>query len=426
MPVTFPPRQAHGMLTETPPPPVVLVVATEWFSAHGGLSTLNRRLCIALAARSTVLCLVPASSEAEREHAAGHRVRLVTARPLPGGTAEQALIRRPALPANVRPDVVIGHGRVTGGAAKVQAEDHFPGARRLQVVHVAPDELEWWRADRADDAGVRADDRTRIELELAADAYRTIAVGPRLDQLLWRDLSVFPGAIKPVRMDPGFDSAPTRARKPPPGSPVQILLMGRIEDHAIKGVDLAARALGSALPLCDPRAEVELLVRGAPPGESSALREWIMRLAGGTGLRVTPRPFTTDAGHLKQDLLRASLVLMPSRAESFGLVGAEAVAAGTPVLVSDRSGLGSLLTEVLPREATTRIVLPVGSRGDEDITRWGHRIAAVLNDREAAFRNARAVQRTLARRRTWTAAANRVLDAVLPGHFGPSTKPAPR
>jgi glycosyltransferase involved in cell wall biosynthesis len=70
-------------------------------------------------------------------------------------------------------------------------------------------------------------------------------------------------------------------------------------------------------------------------------------------------------------LLRASLVLMPSRAESFGLVGAEAVAAGTPVLVSDRSGLGALLTEVLPQDAATRIVLPVGSRGGEDITRWG-------------------------------------------------------
>ena len=394
-------------------PPVTLMVATEWFSRHGGLSTFNRRLCIALAeAGATVVCLVPEMSGAESEHAAGHGVRLIAGRPLPGGTAGQALLRRPALPAGLRPDAVIGHGRVTGGAAKVQAEDHFPGARRLQMMHVAPDELEWWRADRTDDAGVRADERTRTEMELAADAYRVVAVGPRLDQLLHRDLSVLAGVAPPLRVDPGFDPSGGAVRRPPPGSPRQILLMGRMEDFQIKGVDLAARAVGEALKLCDPRTEVELLVRGAPPGASSALRERILDLAGGTGLRVTPRPFTTDAEHLRQDLLRASLVVMPSRAESFGLVGAEAIAAGTPVLVSGRSGLGMLLTELVPHELAARVVLPVDLRGTGDVARWSHRVAAVLNDPAAAFRDAHLLRRRLARRRTWALAARRILGAL--------------
>ena len=73
------------------------------------------------------------------------------------------------------------------------------------MVHVAPDELEWWRADRTDDSGVRADERTRMELDICLGATRVLAVGPRLYALLRRDLSVFSDVPEPVQLDPGFD-----------------------------------------------------------------------------------------------------------------------------------------------------------------------------------------------------------------------------
>ncbi|MEV6521303.1 glycosyltransferase family 4 protein [Longispora sp. NPDC051575] len=394
--------------------PGLLVVASEWFSAHGGLSTLNRDLCVGLAAAdASVVCLVPHAAKEEREHAALHGVTLISARPAPGVSARQTLARRPALPPGVTIDAVLGHGRVTGPEARILTEDHFPSAVRLQLVHIAPDELECWRSDRSDDLGQRSEARTRLELELGVDAARVIAVGPRLHELLCRDLSVYPGVPRPARLDPGFDLPTHLPRVPPPGGPSQILLMGRLEDYEIKGVDLAARALSYALKLRGgDEPEVELLVRGAPPGESARLRDRILGWAPVTGLRVTPRPFTTDAEHLRQDLLRASLVLMPSRAEGFGLVGAEAITAGAPTLVSGRSGLGSLLHEILPADEARRVVVPVRLRPVEDIQRWGHHIAAVLNDPAAAFATAAAVRRRAAAKRTWSMAAHEILRVI--------------
>jgi glycosyltransferase involved in cell wall biosynthesis len=388
------------------------MVAQEWNSGNGGLATLNRSLCVALAAEgASVVCLLPSASPEECAHAAAHGVVLVEARSVLGGLPRQAMVRRPPLASGWVPDLIGGHSRFTGPEAKCLAEDFFPRAKRLQFAHIAPDEMEWCRQDRADDAGVRAEERTRLELALAADAYRAVAVGPRLHKLLRRDLSVHPGVPEPALLVPGFDPEPFRPRTPPPGEPVQILLMGRLEDFEIKGVDIAARAIGRAVSLRggSQRPEIELLVRGAPSGESAALRDRILGLAGDIDLRVTPRCFTTDRVSLDQELMRASLVLVCSRAEAFGLVGHEAIIAGTPVLISDRCGLSSLVEHGAGSAKAAGPVVPVTRRLDEDVERWGYRIAAVLDDRAAAFRRADDLRRALAARWTWKDAAEQIL-----------------
>jgi glycosyltransferase involved in cell wall biosynthesis len=392
----------------------IVVLATEWFSAHGGLSTFNRRICAALAAAGAeVFCVVLKASQPEIDDARAAGVMLAGAPATPGGSERDALMRRPPLPAGAAPDVIIGHGRVTGPAAKAVAEDHYPGAARLHVVHMAPDEIEWLKLDRDDDAGERAEKRTRAELELGRDATRVVAVGPRLWKLLSREMSVFPGTRPPLRLDPGFDAVGPAVRHPPPGEPFQVLLLGRLEDSEIKGLDLAARAVAVAVSLRGPGApEIELLVRGAPGGESAKMRAAIREWAGLPGLRVVVRPYSTDAGRLDQDLRRATVVLMPSRAEGFGLVGSEAIVVGTPVLVSGRSGLGELLQEVLPQEMSARAVCPVSGDDDRDAQVWGHSIAAVLRDREAAFRDAALLRRKMAGERTWAMAAEQLLQIV--------------
>jgi glycosyltransferase involved in cell wall biosynthesis len=398
----------------------VLVVATEWFSAHGGLSTLNRHLCTGLAqVGADVICVVPSRSESERDHAAVMGVALIEVPSSPGCSVRHALMRPPALPTGWTPDVIIGHSRVTGSEAKILAEDHYRSAARLHLVHTAPDEIEWWRPDRMDDAGVRAEERTRIELALGRDATRVLTVGPRLHLLLQRDLSVFPGTPEPLRLDPGFDTADQARREPPPGGPIQLLLMGRLEDSEIKGVDLAARAIAHALDLRGQDApEVELLVRGAPPGECAHLRDRILAWAACPALHVVARSFSTDAETLQHDFKRATLALLPSRAEGFGLVGVEAITAGTPVLISGRSGLGMLLQEILPPDQASRIVVPVRLDEREDVVRWGHQVAAVLRDRAAAFATADAVRRSANEQRTWAIAARQVLDVVQQARAG--------
>ncbi|MGI8335208.1 glycosyltransferase family 4 protein [Actinomadura scrupuli] len=396
------------------PRKTILVLADEWFSRHGGISTFNRGLCSGLAdAGATVFCVVPQVSPAEWEHAATEGVHLLPALPLVGGDARTALLQRPPLAAGVTPDLVIGHGRITGFAARFVAANHFPAAARLQFLHVAPDETEWWRPGRTEGAGARADERTSLELALGADAAWMAAVGPRLHQRLVRDLHAMDAPAVPLRFDPGFDLADVACHRPAPGGPVQVLVLGRMADYQNKGLDLAARFLGRAMELRGRDApELELLVRGAPDDECAPLRDRIRAWAGRSDLLITVRPYSTDMGRLRVDLARAHLMVMPSRAEAFGMVGAEAIAAGVPALVSARSGLGMLLREVLPPSVAAEVVLPMTLEETVDTPRWAHRVVDVLRDPAASFTAAAHLRRLLVGRRTWASAAEALLDAL--------------
>ncbi|NVI89286.1 glycosyltransferase [Actinomadura sp. BRA 177] len=389
----------------------VLAVADEWFPARGGLSSLNRYLCGALAAAGAeTYCLVPGASAAERADAERSGVRLVAARRSPGTTEREALMRRPPLPSGVVPDLVIGHGRVTGQIAKALTEDHFAGAARLHLVHMDPDDIEWFKLDREDDAGVRAEERGRLELDLARDAAAVMPVGPRLHEKLLRDL---PDGPRLLRLDPGFDAAGSGEHTAPAGRPL-IMIMGRLADARLKGLELAARAIGHAWAL-DPRAAGwELLVRGAPAGDEHRLRERVLDLIGHRSANVTVRAYSAETSVIRDDLRRASLLLMPSLVEGYGLVGHEAIVLGTPALVSARSGLGGLITEVAPAEAAD-VVVPVLHDDARDVPVWGHRITAIMTDRAWAFAKAEAARQVLARRRTWAMAAEELLGLVRAG-----------
>lgn len=393
----------------------VLAVATEWWSAHGGLSTFNRQLCSALAAAGArVFCVVLSASPDERNDAAAKGVTLVEPSASPGAPALAALARRPILPPGVVPDVIIGHGRITGPAAQSLTEDHFPEARRLHIVHMAPDEIEWYKLGRSGDAGERAEELTRIELDLGRTAYRVVAIGPRLHARYLNELSAF-DTVAPLRLDPGFDVEGVGPRHPPPGAPLKILLVGRAEpaDAPLKGLDLAARAVGLAARRRGTNAtEVELVVRGAPQGSSETLRRRLRSWAKLPSLHIVVRPYSTQAERLAADLLRASVAIMPSRTEGFGLVGVEAILVGTPVLVSSSSGVGGLLREVLQPDEAMRFIVPMSGDDDEDAEQWGRAIEAVLRDRDAAFGRTDELRRLLAQRKPWSAAVAGLLAAL--------------
>ena len=73
-----------------------LVVATEWGSAHGGLSTFNRQLCTHLAAAGVrVSCLVLEASDDDRKDAAAKGVALVEAPRMSGASDVERLSHRP-------------------------------------------------------------------------------------------------------------------------------------------------------------------------------------------------------------------------------------------------------------------------------------------------------------------------------------------
>ncbi|MFF5898092.1 glycosyltransferase [Streptomyces argenteolus] len=391
----------------TPRPAVVLVVATEWWSVHGGLSTFNRDLCTALAAAGAVVhCVVLSASDAELAAARDSGVNLLVA-PGAGEVVDDVrLTMRPKLPPGTSVDLVIGHSRITGQAAALLVDHFFDGARRLHFIHMAPDEIEWLKPGGDTGTALAAEDRTETERRLGKDAYRVVTVGPHLHERFLGELEK-----APLRLDPGFDVADPAPRTPPAGAPLKVLVVGRMEDHHLKGLDLAARACGKAAAWRDREglSRIGLVVRGVPRTGAEEQRKAIKDWAGNARLEVVVRVYSADRTRLAEDMNRASIVLMPSRAEGFGLVGLEALTAGVPVLISEASGLAQLLREKLGHEVAARVVVPMSGDDEVDAEAWARKTDMVLADLPSAFRRAAELREVLAREVTWADAAASVL-----------------
>ncbi|MQY06528.1 D-inositol-3-phosphate glycosyltransferase [Actinomadura sp. RB68] len=192
-----------------------------------------------------------------------------------------------------------------------------------------------------------------------------------------------------------------------------VLLFGRAEDERLKGLDIAAAGFSQAARRVRDLPGIELVIRGARKGTAAEVTRRVRKQARDKGLNVRVKQYTTQPARLADDLRAASLVIMPSRAEGFGLVGAEAIVAGTPVLVSSTSGLGTLLTEALDQESL-RTVVETTSDDKATAENWGRAIEAVLKNRTTAFQQARALQQQLAETITWASAISAFLKALDP------------
>ena len=117
-----------------------------------------------------------------------------------------------------------------------------------------------------------------------------------------------------------------------------ILYVGRIE--ALKGVEILVRALH----LLEDRADTKLVIVGGRLGEDGEMsRLKLLTEDLGVADAVT---FTGSIPHkeLPSYYGAADVLVLPSYYESFGLVALEAMACGTPVLVSRVGGLKSFVS----------------------------------------------------------------------------------
>nr|WP_256262168.1 glycosyltransferase family 4 protein [Pseudomonas costantinii] len=388
----------------------VLVVGTEWDSRHGGLSTLNRNLCIGLASVGhEVICLVPESSIREREDAERDGVRLISPNAEPGLEGTERLLLNAPLPDGFVPDFVIGHDRKTGPHANVLAQQSGT-AKFILFIHTRPENIEWYKDKLGgDDAANSAEDRRLLQSKLASSASLVVGVGPTLTLKAKSDVYLLDPAPIVHRLDPGFISI-DRPRELPPE--FLCLLLGRADDFRLKGLDIAAKALGEVVRRNRLTARPRLIVRGAPIGTGQALYDQLVELSGGK-LEVEVRNYSENVELLMKDIQTASLVLMPSRSEGFGLVALEAIAAKTPVLVSDRSGIASMLRELLP-EDTKRVIVETQDDLNGSSEEWERSIEAVLMDREAAFARAEVLQVKLGEIVDWKKAIRNLEKAWAP------------
>jgi D-inositol-3-phosphate glycosyltransferase len=119
-----------------------------------------------------------------------------------------------------------------------------------------------------------------------------------------------------------------------------VLFVGRLQPF--KGPDLAIRAFAECLRVDPPATrDVVMAVVGGPAGASGPGEvERLMGLAAELGVADRVLFFPPQPQERLSDFYSAaSLVVVPSRTESFGLVALEAQACGTPVIAADAGGL---------------------------------------------------------------------------------------
>lgn len=177
---------------------------------------------------------------------------------------------------------------------------------------------------------------------------------------------------------------------PDRSGPLRIAFVGATIER--KGFDLLVEALST---LAADGLTFHLRVVGPRGGEWSRLQ-------------ALPRDRWSEAGSIPQaelprELAGCDLLVLPSRSDSYGMVVAEALAAGRPCLVTDQVGAAPLLAG-----GEVGWVVPAG-----DAAALGRCLGELAREPESVRRRRNACRRR-AREATWEAYERRFVEALAP------------
>ncbi|XP_068689816.1 D-inositol 3-phosphate glycosyltransferase-like, partial [Montipora foliosa] len=314
----------------------VTILASEWGSSKGGLSTINRKLAIQLAKFSEVeiTFFVPQCSEGDKKEALRHNINIVEAIKFVGYEDLELLSFPPDDP---QIEVVIGHGVKLGRQAQVIRYRHK--CKWVQVVHTDPEELGMFKS--YPDPISKGEEKHNIEVKLCEEADFVVAIGPKLAESFRRYLQCCKNHETIFDFTPGiFEEFLCVDQGLEERKDCTVLVFGRgdAEDFQLKGFDIVGKAVASL-------ADNHLVFVGAPDGKYQEIAQSFLECdLPANCLRV--RGYVKCRESLRKLFCEVDLVVMPSRTDGFGLTGLEALSAGLPVLVSKNSGFGESLSKV--------------------------------------------------------------------------------
>ncbi|XP_019626546.1 PREDICTED: LOW QUALITY PROTEIN: uncharacterized protein LOC109471647 [Branchiostoma belcheri] len=389
----------------------VLMVNDKYGTSHGGTSTTNRRVAQFLKRHgATVHATAVQASEEDKTCATEDGVILhlpvQSARQKKTPTLEWLTdyhsFHYPDIPTDMK--CIVGHADITSGAAKSIQETRCERAKLVIFNHDMPEETgPYMGTKQAMAAGRKMEDI----LEDTKNADAVFSLGRRIYDYFetkYRSL----GGGKPrqhflflPRPSPVFEAISVR----PGGGEKVVLTVGRVtEVDKLKGHDLIARAMGE---VTEKITNVRLCVRGIDEDDWEASKRILEENLYSGKIKPTLLPCGNQED-IAKDMQQAHLVLMPSRAEPFGLIGLEAIAAGIPVLISDNSGLADMIKDLvkerkLPADMRHRIVKTSVRESDlaEDARKWAERIADTLEYSQPEFDRAARYKKKLLESEYW-------------------------
>lgn len=356
----------------------------------------------------------------------GHEVRIVTRRSsldwpatvdlAPGLTVHHLDVGPPRLLAKGEHEALIApFGEALAGflvdhpADLLHAEHWYSGLAALPVARstgvplvqsyhsiAAPEATPLTEGERPEAPG-----RLAGEQRLAREANLVVTVSQAERATVLARLGGDPARVRVV--EPGVDTAvfhPCTEHERAEGSEwiahgglPEVLVAGRL--HPLKGFDLAIAAVAAIAPERRPA----LRIVGAPPPDGDHYARQLHAAVADAGmLATTSFDGALHRGQLAERLRHATLVLIPSHSETFGLVALEAAASGVPVLARAAGGLREAV-----RDGETGVLVD-----SDDPREWAGEISALLGDPvrlEALGRAARASALT----RSWRASTERLV-----------------
>ncbi|MFF9913762.1 glycosyltransferase [Streptomyces sp. NPDC013457] len=388
----------------------ILVVSDNSGRGYGGVEVFNQQMAEALARQHNVTLLTANPDMPQHEGIQ----RQVTTRP-PEGVKRRDWIEHLAGqdpteygledPANQPYDIIMGHSRFSGPAVALMREK-YESSRTVHFLHTSPERLPFVKGLSHEEATEKAVEDSSIERLAMARADVVAGVGPLLSEAS-RQLSsegahiphsheVIPGTriYDPVQHDP----APDR---------LNLLVMGRVDDP-LKGVDDAAEAVRL---LNESGVPVHLTVRGVKDEEMASAVAKLARLSGGN---ATVKGRTSNVEELNEDIRGSHAVIMPSKHEGYGMVAAEGLAHGVPVLVNEESGAAMFFqdTDRVPAEIGQRCVVPEPTDGTPRSREWFQAISQF--HRELPQRQADALYlREVLQQYSWDHAMQALVQATM-------------
>ena len=377
----------------------VSLLADEWGSSKGGLSTINRTLAIHLAKLPNVevTIIVPQfeCGEDDKRAAKGHNISIMEAHRRPGFSDPLDWLSFP--PRDLDIQVVIGHGAKLGKQAQIIQESHC--CKWVQVVHTEPEELAIYK--NYPGAITKGEGKNRAEVELCKLADLVVAVGPKLTGAFSSYLrsshhdvfQLMPGTFKEFS-DVKHDTTRANAK-------FKVLIFGRgdFEDFSLKGYDIAAQAI---VELKD--SSYRLIFVGAPDGKQDEVAEILCQ----TGIprnQLFVRSFLKDKQRLKELFCEVDVAIMPSRTEGFGLTALEAMSAGLPILVSGNSGFGEALSNL--SEGKSFVI------DSHDPKEWAKAIAAIhQKSRAERLKEIQSLRRSYEEKFSWERQCKSLVDTM--------------